>query len=810
MPNTETAGNRDQLTLDIGGMTCASCSLRIEKELRHIPGVSAADVNLALEKANIVFDSGTVGPEDFIRAVTEIGYQVRTQTIRFHVTGLDEAPIRSKLERDLRQLPGVAQVRSNPSQGTIAVDLLKGVGDPDEVRKSLEAAGATPEMVSVGGDDAHVRESRQARRRLWVAIGFSVPVWWAMLHMLVAIGPEVLVAGPVQFVAASVVQWGPGFSFTRRAWLNLKHGNANMDVLVALGTLAAWVLSTYDMFVGRALYFDSSATVITLILIGKYLEAVAKGRTSEAIQEILALRPDTATVWRGSDWVDVSLDQVVVGDEIQVLPGSRVPVDGVILKGMALIDESLLTGEPMLQERHEQQLVMAGTVNQGDRRFVMQAEKVGEDTLLAGIVHAVEEAQSAKAPIQRFADRIANIFVPSVMGIAVVTYTITGGVTGHWSLAILPAVAVLVVACPCALGLATPTAVMVGSGMGARHGILFRNGEALERTSQVNWVALDKTGTLTRGKPEVRKVLAVCQIENHDTILALAAALESEANHPLARAILSEAPKKETWPDISDVYQEPAMGIVGEDGDGLTVLLGNRILMEHYGVSMAALPRYEAQVDEWESQGDTVVFIARDASLVGIIDIADAIRDDAKDAVAALTRMGLEVAMLTGDRRATAMAVSTQVGISRVYAELSPTGKAELIAEWVGRGRKVAMVGDGINDAPALAKAYIGIAIAQGSDVAVETADVTLIRPEVDGIRRAVFIGRRTMAKIRQNLFWALFYNVVGIPLAAFGILSPMVAGAAMAFSSVSVVTNSLTLRRVTVDSRELLPGKNT
>jgi Cu+-exporting ATPase len=810
MPNTEIAANRDQLTLDIAGMTCASCSLRIEKELRHIPGVSAADVNLALEKANIVFDPGTVGPEDFIRAVTEIGYQVRTQTVRFHVTGLDEAPIRNKLERDLRQLPGVTQVRSNPSQGTIAVDLLKGVGDPNGVRKSLDMAGAAPEAVSVVGDDARVKESRQARRRLWVAIGFSLPVWWAMLHMLVPIGPGALVAGPIQFFAASVVQWGPGFSFTRRAWLNLKHGNANMDVLVALGTLAAWALSTYDMFVGKALYFDSSATVITLILIGKYLEAVAKGRTSEAIQQILALRPDTAMVWRGSEWADVSLEQVVAGDEIQVLPGSRVPVDGVITKGMALIDESLLTGEPLLQERHEHQSVVAGTVNQGDRRFVMRAEKVGEDTLLAGIVHAVEEAQSAKAPIQRFADRIANIFVPSVMAIAVVTYATTGGVTGHWSLAILPAVAVLVVACPCALGLATPTAVMVGSGMGARHGILFRSGEALERASQVNWVALDKTGTLTRGKPEVRKVLAVRQTESRDTILALAAALESEANHPLARAILSEAPGKETWPDISDVYLEPAMGIVGEDGDGHTVLLGNRTLMEHYGVSLAVLPRYEAQVEQWETQGETVVFVARDESLVGLISIADAIRDDAKEAVAALKGMGLEVAMLTGDRRATAMAVADQVGISRVYAELSPTGKAELIAEWARRGRKVAMAGDGINDAPALAKAYIGIAIAQGSDIAVETADITLIRPEVDGIRRALSIGRRTMAKIRQNLFWALFYNVVGIPLAAFGILSPMVAGAAMAFSSVSVVTNSLTLRRVNVDSRENISSNNT
>lgn len=804
MSPLETSEHRERMTLDIGGMTCASCSLRIEKELRHIPGVATAEVNLAMEKANIVFDPTTVEVGDFVRAVTDIGYQVRTETLRFQVSGLDEAPIRTRWEKTVAALPGVSKVRTNAAQGIITVDVLRGLGEPKALQRAMEQIGA----LTMAGEDTQAKESRMARRRVWIAVVFSLPAWWAMLHMLLPVGPAIFVSGGLQFVTASIVQWGPGWSFTRRAWVNLRHGNANMDVLVAVGTLSAWGLSIYDMVVGGPLYFDSSATVITLILVGKYLESMAKGRTSEALQQILALRPATTVVRRGDQWTETSLDQVVVGDQIEVLPGARIPVDGQIIEGAGLIDESLLTGEPLLQERHEGHDVVAGTVNQGGQRFVMRAAKVGEDTLLAGIVRLVEEAQSSKAPIQRFADRIVNIFVPTVMAVALLTLITTGGLTGNWSAALLHAVAVLVVACPCALGLATPTAVMVGSGVGARHGVLFGSGEALERMSQVKWIALDKTGTLTRGQPEVLDVVAMGKDNTAVTTLGLAAALESQANHPLAKAILKAAPGTDQWPEISGIYQEPGQGIVGEDSHGQMVLLGNRTLLDAYGVSWAPLGKMQDAINEWEQQGCTVVFVARERDLIGMIAIADQVRDDAKEAIANLRAMGLEVAMLTGDRRAAAQAVARKVGIFRVHAELSPADKAQLVAQWTRRNRRAAMVGDGINDAPALAKAYIGIAVGQGSDIAVETADVTLIRPEVDGIRRAVVVGRQTMAKIRQNLFWALFYNMVGIPLAVFGILSPMIAGAAMAFSSVSVVTNSLALRQMRVELPENILGE--
>jgi Cu+-exporting ATPase len=618
-----------------------------------------------------------------------------------------------------------------------------------------------------------------------------------MVRMFFGVGPLWWTNPWMQFLAATVVQWGPGSSFTRRAWLSVRHGNANMDVLVATGTLAAWGVSVYGVFARAPLYFDTSATVITLILVGKYLEAMAKGKTSEAIRQLLALRPTTTRLVEANGQVtEVPVESVTVGQMLEIRAGDRIPVDGRVLNGTGLVDESMLTGEPEWQPKAVDQEVAAGTVHRGDRAFRMEAIRVGRDTVLAHIVEAVEEAQAAKAPIQQFADRVANVFVPIVLGIAAITFVSTGLVTGDYRAALLRAVAVLVVACPCSLGLATPTAVMVGSGIGARLGVLFRNGEALERVAKVQVVALDKTGTLTEGHPAVERVVTAAGVEEA-RVLGLAAALERASSHPLARAIIRAADAVEPVA-VEDVYTEEGQGMVGFRA-GETVLLGSPKLLGAYG---ASIPDALAASVETDAQaGRTVVWLAVQDAVLGALIIADRIRPDARATIQALAARGIRTVMLTGDRQATANRVGHDVGITEVRAELSPQDKAAFIAAAEQAGRSVAMVGDGINDAPALARASVGMAVASGSDVATETAEVTLMRSEVGAVLQALTVGQKTLAKVRQNLFWALFYNVLMIPLAAFGVLSPMIAGAAMAFSSVTVVTNSLllnwTLRRM-------------
>ncbi len=781
-----------EVQLEISGMTCASCVHHVEKALQKVPGVDTADVNLALEKARVTFNPSTVGTPDFVRAVTQAGYQVRVQSHVFAVPGLEESPVQARAEQAVKSVDSVVRVHSNPAKGTLTVDQVRGHGVNTEILKALRQAGLTATMLDEGMPvDIRLKEARDARVRLGVSILFTLPLWGAMMRMFLGVGP-VWIANPwMQFVSATVVQWGPGYSFTRRAWLNVRHGNANMDVLVATGTLAAWSVSVYGVFTQAPLYFDTSATVITLILIGKYLEAVAKGKTSEAIQQLLALRPKLARVVDSSSQViEVPITSVTVGQQLEIRSGDRIPVDGKVLSGVGLVDESMLTGEPNLQNKAVSTEVSAGTIHRGDRIFRMEATRVGRDTVLAHIVTAVEEAQSAKAPIQQFADRVANVFVPIVIGIALVTFFATGIWTGDYRVALLRAVAVLVVACPCSLGLATPTAVMVGSGIGARLGVLFRNGEALERIARVDLVAMDKTGTITEGHPEVERIITLGDAdEGH--ILGIAAALEQSSSHPLAKAIVRAGKDIDLAP-VEDAYTEEGQGMVGFL-DGETVLLGNLKLLEAYGVAVSV-----SMVDQLEAdaaRGRTVVWLAEKGVVLGALIIADRIRPDTASTIRALSQRGIRTMMLTGDRKTTAERIAQDVGISDVRAGLSPQDKATLIEEAEKSGHYVAMIGDGINDAPALARAYVGMAVASGSDVATETAEVTLMRSEVGAVLQALTIGKKTIAKIRQNLFWALFYNVLMIPLAAFGVLSPMIAGAAMAFSSVTVVTNSLFLK---------------
>lgn len=794
MATLEHSHHDEDVQLEIVGMTCASCVMHVEKALKAVPGVQEADVNLALEKAHVQFNlDSPVNPKDLVEAVVQAGYQVRTESRQLAVSGLDEAPSRERAIRAAAHVAGVVRVHANAADGRLIVERVRGAAKDDELLGELASAGVEASVVQGPGEaDPRIKEARDARWRLGIALLFTLPLWAAMVKMFLHVGPAFFVNPWFEAIPATVVQWGPGWSFTRRAWLNVRHKNANMDVLVATGTLAAWGVSVYGVLFHAPLYFDSSATVITLILVGKYMEAVAKGRTSQAISQLLALRPKTTRRVHDDGQVsEVPIDDVVLGDRLEIRAGDRIPVDGRVIRGEAMVDESMLTGEPDWKRRGVDGQVHAGTVQRGDRTFLMEATRVGADTVLAQIVQTVEEAQAAKAPVQQFADRIANVFVPTVLVVALVTFVGTGLVTHDWSQSMLRAVAVLVVACPCSLGLATPTAVMVGSGLGARLGILFRNGEAIERTARVTTLALDKTGTITEGRPTVNQVISFSTMEEA-AVLGLAGALEQGAAHPLASALV-KASEGLDRPLVEDVYAEEGQGMVGQ-WEGQTVLIGNEKLLENYGVSLP--PEWANQLLSYAEDGRTVVWLAAEEKVVAAIVILDRIRTDAAQAIKRLKERGYRIMMLTGDKKATALRVAHEVGIDTVWAELSPKDKADHIEAAEAAGEVVAMVGDGINDAPALARAFVGLSVANGTDVATQTAQITLMRPEVGAVWQALGIGQKTMSKIRQNLFWSLFYNILMIPLAAFGVLSPMIAGAAMAFSSVTVVSNSLLLNR--------------
>ncbi|MHB1611518.1 MAG: heavy metal translocating P-type ATPase [Sulfobacillus sp.] len=781
------------IALDIGGMTCATCVNSIEKALSHVQGVDQARVNLALERANISFNPEFVTVPKIIQTITDLGYKVRADTITLAVAGLDEEPLRERAERAVQEMPGVAGVHTNMATGRMTVDLIRGLGDTEALIAHLKAAGFTAQLIrEAEGTDPRLLELKSARHRLGWSIGLTIPVWLGMFYDLFHLGPSWMANGWMLAVFATIVQWGPGWGFTQRAWMNLRHKNANMDVLVATGTLAAWTLSLYDLMVAGPLYFDSSATVITLILMGKYFEAVAKGKTGAAISELLALRPrDARRQTVDGQWETVPMDSIATGDILQVLAGERIAVDGVVTEGYGTVDESMLTGEPLPQDKAPGDAVTGGTVN-GATTILVQASRVGRDTTLAQIVRTVEEAQATKAPVQRFADRIASVFVPVVIGIAIITVLVWGGMTGDWRMAALNGVAVLVIACPCALGLATPTAVMVGSGVGAKQGILYRSGPALEQASSVSLVAFDKTGTLTRGKPEVRTVIAADGVDPIK-VLAAASAVERESTHPLGVAIVRQAAQQEApYQKAEDVYTEPGLGLVG-DIDGQEVLVGNPALLAQYGVSIP--PEIPVQMGQWEDEGATLVWVSKASCWIGVVAIADQVRDDAAATIQALHARGMQVAMLTGDQPRTAQTIGRALGVDQIFGGLLPQDKAEVVQRLQHDGFRVLMVGDGINDAPALATANVGLAVGTGTDVAIESADITLMAPEIFGVVRALVVGRKTLGKIRQNLFWALIYNVIAIPLAALGFLSPMVAGAAMAMSSVSVVSNSLLLK---------------
>lgn len=805
-----TAAKTKQSTLQITGMTCAACANRIEKGLNKMEGVSSANVNFALEKANITYDPAKVDRKNLEETIKKLGYGTVTEVAQFNLEGMTCAACANKIEKGLSKMPGVTSATVNFAMETARVEFSSGEVSIEDMQSKVKKLGykATVKQENQNTGDHRLNEIRQQKRKLLISAILSFPLLWTMVAHFSFTSwiymPDFLMNPWFQLILATPVQFYIGKQFYVGAYKALRNGSANMDVLVSLGTSAAYFYSLYltiDWYAtggsahhGPSLYYETSAILITLVILGKLFEANAKGRTSEAIKSLMGLQAKTALVIRDGQELTIPVDEVIAGDVVLVRPGDKVPVDGEVLEGVSSVDESMLTGESLPVEKRAGDAVIGATINKNGMLRI-KATKVGKETALAQIIKVVEEAQGSKAPIQRVADIISGIFVPIVVGIAVVAFLVWYFFVtpGDFAGALEKAIAILVIACPCALGLATPTSIMAGSGRAAELGILFKGGEHLEQTHKIDAIILDKTGTVTKGKPELTDVLAE---GSEAEFLRLVGAAEKNSEHPLAEAIVVgiqarniEMPRTESFEAI------PGFGIKAVV-EGRELLVGTRRLMEKYEVDAKAA--YEP-MSRLEEAGKTAMLVAIDNRYAGMVAVADTIKETSKAAVSRLKEMGIQVIMITGDNERTAKAIAAQVGIDHVRAEVLPEGKAEEVKKLQAQGKKVAMVGDGINDAPALATADIGMAIGTGTDVAMEAADVTLMRGDLSSIPDAIYMSRKTMTNIKQNLFWALGYNTLGIPIAAIGLLAPWVAGAAMALSSVSVVLNALRLQRVKV-----------
>ena len=807
-------GRGQRLDLPVTGMSCAGCAASVEKALAGLEGVDRADVNFATGRATVLFAPRLVSAKDLAKAVREAGYDVTAAEADIPIEGIVCAGCVRTIEKALLAVKGVVEAAVNLATGRAHVVYLPAEVGLDELRAAVESAGykvirpASPAGAATEGEvepdverQAREREFRNLKTRFWVGLAASAVIF---AGSMTGLSPLIL------WILATPVQFWIGARFYRGAWAALRRRRADMNTLVAVGTSAAYFYSLAATVVPRLftsgglrpdVYFDTSAVIITLILFGRMLEARAKGRTSEAIKRLAGLQPRTARVVRGGVEADIPIRDVVPGDILIVRPGERIPVDGLVLRGYSAVDESMITGESIPVEKKEGDTVIGATINKTGS-FEFRATNVGKKTVLAQIIRLVEEAQGSKAPIQRLADVIAGFFVPVVIAVAILTFAawMIFGPRPALTMALLNFVAVMIIACPCALGLATPTAVMVGTGKGAENGILIRGGESLESAHKITTVVFDKTGTLTRGRPEVTDVVPASGF-SEDEILGLTAGAERTSEHPLAEAVLKKAAEKSLpLPESEDFKALEGLGLEARI-DGRRVVVGNHKLMRERGLDS---PELVARAQVLSAEGKTPVYVAVDGRPAGLIAVADRLKDGASAAVARLKSLGLDVVMLTGDNRRTAEAVAREAGVDRFFAELLPADKVEKIRALQKEGRRVAMVGDGINDAPALAQADVGIAIGSGTDVALEAADITLVGDDLNGVARAVELSRRTIRTIKQNLFWAFIYNIIGIPIAAgvlypfFGVLlNPMIASAAMAFSSVSVVTNSLRLRRL-------------
>ncbi|MFN5049530.1 MAG: heavy metal translocating P-type ATPase [Roseateles sp.] len=776
-------------------MTCASCVKRVEKALRQVPGVDEATVNLATETAT-VHTLGAAPLQALHAAVEKAGFSLREKSLSLQIIGMSCASCVGRVERALLKVPGVLAAGVNLASETATLRLLEGV-DLQTLIAAVAKAGYEA-RVSADSEAPAPTPWQHSGWPVLMATLLSAPLVLPMLGLLVGI--EWMLPGWWQLALSAPVQFWLGARFYKAGWAALRSGSGNMDLLVALGTSAAFGLSVYQLLrhgehAGHALYFESAAVVITLVLLGKWLEARAKRQTTEAIRALKALRPDVARVRRKGQEQELPLAQLVRGDEVIVRPGERIPVDGTVLQGASQVDESLITGESLPVAKHEGDSVVGGAVN-GEGLLLLKATALGAESTLSRIVRLVESAQAAKAPIQRLVDQVSAVFVPVVVGIALLTLLGWGLYNGDWEHALLNAVAVLVIACPCALGLATPTAIRAGTGVAARHGLLIKDAEALELAARLDVVAFDKTGTLTVGKPEL-VLLQAAAGEDEALQLALAAALQSGSEHPLARAVQAAAAARSLSPPAVRELRAVAGRGVAAQVDGTELRLGSSRFMAELGVELGAL---QQQALTLQNQGRTVSWLASlgpTPRVLALLAFGDTLKPSAAEAIHALSRLGVKSVMLSGDNRGAAEAIGRELGIDELRAEILPEDKARIVGELKAGGtRRVAMVGDGINDAPALAAADVGMAMSTGTDVAMHAAGITLMRGDPALVAQAISLSRRTLAKIRQNLFWAFAYNVVGIPLAALGYLNPVIAGAAMAFSSVSVVGNALLLKR--------------
>ena len=803
------AEGKKEINLQITGMTCAACSTRIEKALNKMDGVEKASVNLALEKSSINYDSSKLSEADFEKKIEALGYGVVKQKTELDITGMTCAACSTRIEKVLNKVEGISSANVNLALEKATIEFNPSHISVADIIAKVEKIGYGAHQKADEQETIDHREKaiKQQQRKFILSAILSLPLLWTMVGHFSFTSflyvPEFLMNPWVQMALATPVQFIIGKQFYVGAYKALRSGSANMDVLVAMGTSAAYFYSVYQAIItvgshhGPHLYFETSAVLITLILLGKLFEAKAKGRSSNAIKKLMGLQAKTAIVLRDGIEKEIPLEEVVIGDAILVKPGEKIPVDGEVLEGHTAVDESMLTGESLPVDKKQGDLLFGSTINKNG--FIkMKATKVGRDTALAQIIKVVEDAQGSKAPIQRLADQISGIFVPIVVGIAIVTFLvwILWVQPGEFTPALEVLIAVLVIACPCALGLATPTSIMAGSGRAAEFGILFKGGEHLEQTQGVDTVVVDKTGTVTHGKPVLTDVL-VADGQDEEQFLSLIGAAEKQSEHPLAEAIVNGIQDKGI--ELGNVqYFEAIPGYgVQSTVSGQAVVVGTRKLMEQYGIDIQAiLPTME----KLEEDGKTAMLAGINGKYVGLVAVADTIKDTSKEAVRRLQDMGIKVIMMTGDNERTAKAIGAEVGVDQVIAEVLPEGKSEEVKKLQATGKKVAMVGDGINDAPALATADIGMAIGTGTDVAMEAADITLIRGDLNSIADAIIMSRKTMRNIKQNLFWAFAYNVIGIPIAAIGLLAPWVAGAAMAFSSVSVVLNALRLQRVKLD----------
>ena len=840
--DTKQETKRRKLTLLVEGMTCASCVATVEKALREVPGVSSATVNLATERATVELAPDQVSLDQLTNAVSEIGYGLGIERATLNIGGMTCASCVVTLEKALQEVWGVSAVSVNLATERAVVEYVPGLASIDDIARAVQAAGysAVPQREEAGDGKAElerlskVKEVGELRRKfIFAAVGgfllllgsFDGFPWVSSLMDI----PYYLF---ILWAVATPVQFWAGRMFYQIGLGALRHRTANMHTLIALGTTTAYLFSVAVVLMDavgsdlllvpgteRAVYFDTAAIIIALVLLGRFLEARAKGQTSAAIRHLMSLRPSTAQVIRDGQEMEVPVIGVVLGDMVLVRPGERIPVDGQVVEGYSSVDESMITGESMPVEKTVASSLYGATVNKtGFLKF--SATRVGKDSMLSQIIRLVEEAQGSRVSIQRMADLVAAYFVPTVIGLALGAFFfwLFLGPAPAFTYAVLTFVAVLIIACPCALGLATPTAIMVGIGKGAERGILIRNGEALERSHKVDSIVLDKTGTLTHGQPSVTDLVSTTG--NERELLRLAASAEIGSEHPLGEAVIRRAREEALSLEAPKNFQAlPGQGIQAEI-NGSRVLLGNQEFMEIHGLHMDGL---DAKAEELSAQGKTVMFVAAEGHLRGMIGVADTLKPEAAATVSQLKQLGLEVIMLTGDSHRTAQAVAKKLAVDRVMAEVLPQGKTSLIKALQEEGKVVAMVGDGINDSPALSQADVGIAMGTGTDVAMESADVVLMRGDLGGLVGVFILSRSTIRVIKQNLFWAFFYNAALIPVAAGmlyplftniggvplslefffgeqGFLNPVLAALAMAFSSVSVVSNSLRLRRLRLD----------